>query len=678
MSGIVQGLIASLKSAAAATTDTYFNLVALLLNTTSTNGAQNNTFQDSSSNGYTITRAPLTGPLAPSQGTFSPYSQTGWSNFFPASGSYLTVPASSDFAPGTGDFTVDGWIFTGSNTLQTIFAQTVGGTNYFVVEANAPINRIQITSTASGGGTAITSAATLVLNEWNYFCVSRTSGTVTVWCNGSAGTPTSNTHNLTNTTYVPTIGTYSHATTTNPLIGYLSNLRYIKGTALSGATVPTAPFATNTANQSLLTCQSNRFFDGNTTLSAKTLSVAGTPSVQAFEPFAPGSAYSTTTIGGSGYFDRSGDYLDVSSNSNLTIGTSDFTIAMWLYFNVIDSTTQVIFEGRPSSSADNVTPTITYSSVTNSFVLRVNGANLLAGAASVTKAGQWYYLVVSRLSGTSRLFINGAEQDSEPDANNYVAFASDRPRIAERGNNNGTGSAFGGYISGLQILVGTGYSSVTVPTAPPTNIANTQLLLNFTNAGIYDATAKNNFETLGNAQVSTTQVKFGTTAIAFDGTGDYLEIEPYPGNLSTVFNNGPWTIEFWFYTSSTTRQAFIDTRASTASATGLTFYVNPTTPTLGLQINSIVCTSTTTVPQNAWNYIAVTSTGGTPATATIYLNGVSVASGSTSQTITDQYLRIGATAGTAASFVNGYMDEIRITKGVARTITTPTAAFPVQ
>jgi hypothetical protein len=429
-----------------------------------------------------------------------------------------------------------------------------------------------------------------------------------------------------------------------------------------------------------LFAQSNRFVDNSTTNAA--FSPTGTPSVQVFSPFAPTVAYSTSTIGGSGYFDRTGDYLDVNSsigdNPNLTIGTANFTIAMWAYFNVLDGTTQVLFDGRPNTVASAVIPLISCTATTFTLAYTVNGTVQITGTTALT-TGQWYYIVVSRLSGTTRMFANGVQQGSNyADGNNYVAFALDRPRIASRGNSSGAGNFFGGYISGLQFLVGAGTSAPVTPTAPPTTAtSNTQLLLNFTNANIYDVTAKNVLETVADAKVSTAQAKFGPTSILFNGTTDYLTVKPYPGSLTPVFGNGAWTIEFWFYTSSTARQCFIDTRSTTSSATGLTFYVNPTTPTLGLQINSIVCTSTATLPQNVWNYIAVTSTG---STATIYLNGVSVASGATSQAITDQYLRIGATAGASiGSFANGYMDELRITKGFARDVTTvPTAPFSIQ
>ena len=75
MSGIMNMLVAA-KTTIAAAIDAYFNNTTLLLNTSSTNGAQNNTFLDSSTNNFTITRNGNT-----TQGTFTPFSQTGWSNF---------------------------------------------------------------------------------------------------------------------------------------------------------------------------------------------------------------------------------------------------------------------------------------------------------------------------------------------------------------------------------------------------------------------------------------------------------------------------------------------------------------------------------------------------------------------------------------------------------------------
>jgi hypothetical protein len=91
------------------------------------------------------------------------------------------------------------------------------------------------------------------------------------------------------------------------------------------------------------------------------------------------------------------------------------------------------------------------------------------------------------------------------------------------------GRPFSGYISCYQRIIGSGgfnatNSTITVPTAPPTAVANTSLLLNFTNAGIFDNTGKNNLETVADAQIDTSVKKYGTGSMEFDGTGDYLLI----------------------------------------------------------------------------------------------------------------------------------------------------------
>ena len=81
--------------------DPQFNYVTALLHGDGTNGAQNNTFVDSSSNAFTITRNGYA-----TQGSFSPYG-TLWSNYFDGSTSYLTWTSGSSVAFGSGNFTVE-------------------------------------------------------------------------------------------------------------------------------------------------------------------------------------------------------------------------------------------------------------------------------------------------------------------------------------------------------------------------------------------------------------------------------------------------------------------------------------------------------------------------------------------------------------------------------------------
>ena len=85
--------------------DPYFQYVTSLLHGDGTNGGQNNTFLDSSSNAFTITRNGNT-----TQGSFSPYG-SNWGNYFDGTGDYLTIANNAALQFGTGDFTVEGWFY---------------------------------------------------------------------------------------------------------------------------------------------------------------------------------------------------------------------------------------------------------------------------------------------------------------------------------------------------------------------------------------------------------------------------------------------------------------------------------------------------------------------------------------------------------------------------------------
>ncbi len=240
-----------------------------------------------------------------------------------------------------------------------------------------------------------------------------------------------------------------------------------------------------------------------------------------------------------------------------------------------------------------------------------------------------------------------------------------------------------GYISNLRFVKGTdvygvGNTSITVPTAPLTAITNTSLLLNFTNAGVLDATAKNNLETVGNAQISTAQSKWGGSSIAFDGTGDYLPSNPSTSNLY-AFGTGDFTIEFWLRLGSVSgNQSLVDIRPTGTNGLYPLIYTNTTS--LIYYVNSATQISGGTLSTNTWYHVAVSRSG---TSTKMFLDGTQIGS---TYTDSNNYL-----AGTGAPWVgtfrdgtgalNGYIDDLRITKGVARytaNFTAPTAAFPLR
>lgn len=193
----------------------------------------------------------------------------------------------------------------------------------------------------------------------------------------------------------------------------------------------------------------------------------------------------------------------------------------------------------------------------------------------------------------------------------------------------------------------------------------------------------------GNAARSATQSKFGGYSAVFDGTGDYLTT-PY---VAADFNwwTGSFTLECWVFASSFSTWQFSDGtnnlhskligNSGTASITSywsfgplasgaVTFrYWN------GSATNAV--TSTATVVSGQWNHIAVVFDG---SKINIYVNGVGLATpvsvSGTPQASTSVPLALGVYN---SQYLAGYVDDLRITKGVARytaNFTPPSSAFP--
>ena len=160
---------------------------------------------------------------------------------------------------------------------------------------------------------AASSAGVIKSYSWYHIVLTRTTANLySIYVNGALVASGTNTTSMTANT---TIG-YHRSSATSYMYGYLANFRSTNSLVYSGSFMPPAAPLTAITNTILLTCQSNRFVDNSA--SSFTLTANGSPSVQRFSPFNPTSAYSTATIGGSGYFDGSGDYLKPN------MATSDF------------------------------------------------------------------------------------------------------------------------------------------------------------------------------------------------------------------------------------------------------------------------------------------------------------------------------------------------------------------
>jgi hypothetical protein len=221
------------------------------------------------------------------------------------------------------------------------------------------------------------------------------------------------------------------------------------------------------------------------------------------------------------------------------------------------------------------------------------------------------------------------------------------------------------------------------------NFSSVSLLLHMdgANGSTTFTDSSNNAQTVtrvGSPTTSTTQVKFGTASAAVGGA-NYLTL---PNTASLYdFGTDDFTIEFWFYYSSSQIgqiQALVRSANQSGSLSPWLFNKISGNNYMGFSWTSNGSSwildqksGTTAMNSNAWNHIAVTRSGGT---FYGFVNGTQDWTDSTSSTSAIQaggdVLAIGRWPKYANTPGTFYIDELRITKGVARTITVPTEAFP--
>ena len=184
------------------------------------------------------------------------------------------------------------------------------------------------------------------------------------------------------------------------------------------------------------------------------------------------------------------------------------------------------------------------------------------------------------------------------------------------------------------------------------------------------------------AVIDTSQFKFGTSSVRLNNAAII-----FGNSADWHFGSGQYTVECWFRPNSNPGQGFFVGQWLTVgnsawvmntgvSGSTLTWNMSPD----GGTTNIVAFNGSWAFATGTWYHIAVdfdgTNTRG-------YVNGVMVGKYTTPVTIftSSNNLGIGANSGATSFIVDGWMDELRITKGVARYASdsgfaVPTAAFP--
>jgi hypothetical protein len=637
--------------------DPNFYRTVLLLDGNGTNGANNNVFRDSSNNNFAITRNGNT-----TQGSFSPFSPSGWGNLLGAGGA--VVYTSSGVIPqplvgwstGTGTATIEAWIYptavdtsgVTNHNMSTIVG--IGDTYFaFGVRGDSKLRLYWWT----GSQNYIDSTGTIPgLNQWIHVAVTRNNGNIEFFINGvSAGTSASYTglsswSSSANGEKLQ-IGQNNGSGETAQFYGNISNLRFSNN--VRTVTLPTSNY-TSDANTLMLTCLSNRFRDIGPSNYA--LTITGTPRVINFTPFAPPETYSAATYGGSAYFDGSGDSLTWPANLNLS--NNNFTIEGWFYFTAWGQSA-----GGDGATLFRHTPGDRFLD----FFVEQKKLKFVASGGGVTIDGflgttilplnAWTHIALVRNGTTFTAYINGVAE-SIPVTGVSSSFSNMASVTTGAGDNSTTG-----YVYNLRVVNGTAVytTGFTPPTAPLTAIANTTTLLNFTDAGIYDSTTRNVIETIGTVNVNTTISKYGTGSIFFNGSNGYLRSYETSHNN---FGTGDFTLEAWIRFVAVGNGQIISAGDGNNTNAYYWQYFSGQLQ-FGNQGGSNILATNWTPNAGQWYHVAVTRQG---TSARQFVDGTQLGSTVTNST----NLVAGPTwvGNGGAGYFNGNIDDLRITRGFAR------------
>lgn len=300
----------------------------------------------------------------------------------------------------------------------------------------------------------------------------------------------------------------------------------------------------------------------------------------------------------------------------------------------------------------------------NNLIMHKQDVQVAAGAHGMT-TGVWYHVAGVRYGDVWVVFVDGVMKG----AGNSAGAITDGSGVYI-GCETNQGAFFNGFMDALRVTKGVAryIPQFTVPSSAFTSDANTATLLHMdgaNNSTTFTDSSGNalTYTPVSGAKISTAQSVFGGAAALFNGTSDYVTT---PHNTALNLAGSDCTLECWIYPTTTGNYRTLLSKRQNDTANEWQLYLLQTDNRFGF-FNGTQYLSTQPVVLNAWNHVAITLKG---TNLKLWLNGKLVGA-YTGVTITDNTtaFTIGAvkfTASTFYEFFGGYIDEVRVTKGLAR------------
>jgi hypothetical protein len=425
--------------------------------------------------------------------------------YFDGSGDYLGATSNADFAMGTGDFTIECWVYRDSSSAFNNFIGTRGaaGTSAgftFGAQSNSNGNDIEFYTNGlqlDGGNQTITNG------KWHHVAVTRTGTTLSSYVNGILNTTASNSQDFSNTSLA--IGMTNDGSQ-GPMLGYIQDVRIYKGVAkYSGGSVGDQVFIPASTNPDIL---------------------PDTPSGVS------GSSKLAKVTEGAVNFSASGDKLTVSNSSgDFDFGSGDFTIESYLYMTAQSGGDAIINLYNYSSNRRAWNFYHNSSDGNIELLLSTDGSSQISRFESNTPLpkNRWTHVAITKASNVYRMFFDGVQVSTTTVAETIFGTGTTADSVGIGDYAHANVEPYSGFISNVRILKGTALytSNFTPPTRALTNVTNTKLLCCQSNATSGAAAISPQISGINDGTVWSHQNSF---SIAVAGTTE-------TGSLAAVFNS---------------------------------------------------------------------------------------------------------------------------------------------
>ena len=371
-------------------------------------------------------------------------------------------------------------------------------------------------------------------------------------------------------------------------------------------------------------------------------------------------------------FDGTGDSISATSEA---IGTGDFSVEAFVKWDVVNG--QYIFNRGAQKVA--------LQADTTDLVVYINGSAVMSGNTFTAVAGRTYHVALIRSGGFITVRVNGRDVKGTPVANTTNISDTDawvfgsgltgsmrEIRVYQGATATGYGSTFtpsqsgftvdantklylkGSENNGVTTFVDSETTPKTVTTAGDTKIKYTE---DYRSCIFKDETGKFPYP-VGSAKVDFFTAS-GNGVGYFDGTGDYLSV-PDSDDWDLLATDS-LTFETYF------RMGTVQTTTFLSRSSNADWSLAYAAGTFTLYLSNVAIATVTATPlANTWYHLAGSKESNASNKTHLFLNGTIGTDGTHNTAITTtNAINIGRdTANT--NLLIGLLDNIRISKGVAR------------